>query len=495
MKSKLEDLGMRWISAILSVVIVALVALVSSLMSGPPVAQSVAPDTAVQSKTLAATQATVPVSAAEVTLSYAPVVKRATPAVVNIYATRVIPAQSSPFANDPFFSQFFGGVQTRPRVQNSLGSGVILSGDGIIVSNYHVVGQATDIRVVLADKREFDAKVIMGDQETDLAVIRLIDAPPLPAMEFADSDKVQVGDLVLAIGNPFGVGQTVSSGIISGLARSGNVQGRAGYFIQTDAPINPGNSGGALVDMQGRLVGINSSIVTRSGGSNGIGFAIPANLVRQYVSQAQAGKHSLPRPWAGVSVQTVDGPLAEALGMDIPRGVLISAMHPLSPFAAAGLEQGDVVVGIAGLPVDGGAEMLFRLLTLGVGQTAEVNYLRNGEEHMARVALDLPPEQPARDEVTLRSRGVLDGLSAANVNPAVIEELGLPFGTEGVVVTGLDGISVRTQLLPGDILRRINGQLIRSTADLKPFAKANVAGFEIEFERGNQRAVVRLRNR
>ena len=439
-------------------------------------------------------QGRVPASQAEVKQSYAPVVKSAAPSVVNIYAKRVVQAQASPFANDPFFSQFFRDFQTRPRVQNSLGSGVILSEDGIVVSNFHVVGQATDIRVVLSDKREFDAEVILGDPESDLAVIRLIGAPSLPALEFADSDTVEVGDLVLAIGNPFGVGQTVSSGIVSGLARSGNVQGRAGYFIQTDAPINPGNSGGALVDMTGRLVGINTAIVTRSGGSNGIGFAIPANLVRQYVSQAAAGRETLARPWAGVTVQTVDGPLAEALGMDLPQGVLISALHPQSPFAGAGIETGDVITAIAGLPVDGGPEMLFRLLTLGIGTQAQVEFLREGQPMTTTVRLALPPEDPPRDAVRISARSILNGLRASNVNPAVIEEYNLPFGAEGVVVTGLDDVSVRTRLRPGDLLRAINGQPIRSTQDLIRAARASVLGYEIEFERNGQRAVVRLRN-
>jgi Do/DeqQ family serine protease len=439
-------------------------------------------------------QSRVPGSEAEVKLSYAPVVRAATPAVVNIYAKRVVQAQASPFANDPFFSQFFRDFQTRPRVQNSLGSGVILSSGGIVVSNYHVVGQATDIRVVLADRREFDAEILLADAESDLAVLQLLNAPDLPALAFADSDRVEVGDLVLAIGNPFGVGQTVSSGIVSGLARSGNVQGRAGYFIQTDAPINPGNSGGALVDMTGALVGINTAIVTRSGGSNGIGFAIPANLVRQYVQQAEAGNTTLMRPWAGVTVQTVDGPLAEALGLDLPQGVLLSALHPLSPFAAAGLETGDVIVAIDGLHVDGGPEMLFRLLTLGVGAEASVTYLREGTEKAARVSLQTAPEIPPRDTLRIVSRNVLNGLEVSNLNPAVIEDLQLPFATTGVVVTGVEDIAIRTRLRPGDLLLRINGVEIASTGDIDRIAQARASGYEIEFQRGGQRAVVRLRN-
>ncbi|MDJ0629479.1 MAG: trypsin-like peptidase domain-containing protein [Rhodobacter sp.] len=435
----------------------------------------------------------VPSGEAEIRLSYAPVVKAVTPSVVNIYAKRVVEARVSPFANDPFFSQFFN-LQSRPRVQNSLGSGVILAEDGIVVSNFHVVGNATDIRVVLADRREFDAEMLLADPDTDLAILQLRGAPDLPALDFADSDRVEVGDLVLAVGNPFGVGQTVSSGIISASARSGQVGGRPGYFIQTDAPINPGNSGGALVDMAGRLVGINTAIVTRSGGSDGIGFAIPANLVKQYVAQAAAGKKDLVRPWAGITVQTVDGPLAEALGLDLPQGVLISALHPQSPFAEGGLEIGDVVTAIAGLPVDGGPEMLFRLLTLGIGTEAETAFLRDGAPLTAMVRLAPPPDVPPRDEIRIEARSILNGLSAANVNPVVIQKLHLPLEAQGVVVTRVEDISIRTRLRPGDLIRRINGQAIEDTGDLRRIARERVSGYEIEFERGGQRGIVRLRN-
>jgi len=437
----------------------------------------------------------IPNSEVEVKLSYAPVVKSAVPSVVNIYAKRVVQAQASPFANDPFFSKFFGNMQTRPRLQNSLGSGVILGNSNIVVSNFHVVGNATDIRVALADRREYDAELLLADQHTDLAILRLIDAPELPGLAFADSDTVEVGDLVLAIGNPFGVGQTVSSGIISASARSGQVGGRPGYFIQTDAPINPGNSGGALVDMQGRLVGINTAIVTRSGGSNGIGFAIPANLVREYVAQAEAGATELQRPWAGVTVQPIDGPLAEALGLAIPQGVLLSALHPLSPFAEAGLEVGDVVIAINDLPVDGGPEMLFRLLTLGVGKQAEVAFLRDFKPQEAMVDLAPAPNTPQRDEVQVDTQSILNGLTAANANPALVSELGLPFETEGVVVIGIEGAALNTRLRPGDVLRQINGQDIANTDDLRRYADPGTRRIKIVFERGGTRGVIQLRNR
>src|SRR6056300_1584156 len=251
----------------------------------------------------------VPRNDLEIKLSFAPLVKQTAPAVVNIYAERVVNQVITPFQNDPFFRDFFRNFATpQQRVQNSLGSGVILSPDGIIVSNYHVVGGAQNIRVVLNDRREYSARVLLADQDSDLAILQVSGAPDLPSLELRDSDTVEVGELVLAIGNPFGVGQTVSSGIISGLARSGVMPGSngRGYFIQTDAAINPGNSGGALIDVNGALIGVNTSILTRSGGSNGIGFAIPANLVAEFMRQAKAGQSRFMRPWAGLQGQAVD---------------------------------------------------------------------------------------------------------------------------------------------------------------------------------------------
>ena len=282
--------------------------------------------------TLAWAETRVPQSQAEIALGFAPVVKKSAPAVVNIYAKIVRQGQArSPFAGDPFFDEFFRGLtQPRPRVQNSLGSGVILSADGLVVSNYHVVGMATGIRVVTNERREYRAEVILADKDSDLALLRLEGAEDLPFLHLRDSDRVEVGELALAIGNPFGVGQTVSSGIISGLARTGSGGGQGfGYFIQTDAPINPGNSGGALIDIHGHLIGINTRILSRSGGSNGIGFAIPANLVTEFLRQAEVGTEEFQRPWAGMSGQSVDYDLAEALGLERADGMLISELHAL----------------------------------------------------------------------------------------------------------------------------------------------------------------------
>ena len=434
-----------------------------------------------------------PVSSAEISLSFAPVVKSTAPAVVNIYASRVVEERLSPFAGDPFFDQFFNGYgQSQPRVQNSLGSGVIVSSDGIVVSNYHVVGQATEIRIVLNDRREYAADLILGDQESDLAILRLQDATDLPALAFRDSDEVEVGDLVLAIGNPFGVGQTVSSGIVSGLARSSVELGR-GYFIQTDAAINPGNSGGALVDMQGRLVGINTAILTRSGGSNGIGFAIPANLVQTVVSQAVAGSARFERPWAGVQGQAMDAGLASAMNLARPDGVLLSDLHPESPFAAAGLRPGDVVLSVAGEPTNTPQEMIFRLSALGIGATVPVTYLDEDGTSTVDVTLIAPPEIPPRSPVTISDPVALRGLSVARINPALTAEMGLGMEATGVVVTRAQDIAAQIGLRPGDVLLAINGRAVRVPQDVAEAAQEQTRRWAIDVNRGGQ--IVRLRFR
>lgn len=356
---------------------------------------------------LAATEAqTVPQSQAEITLSFAPVVKKAAPAVVNVFTRKTV-QRRNPFAGDPFFERFFrefGGVGSGRRMQNSLGSGVILTDDGFVVTNTHVVGGADEVRVVLSDKREFEAEIVFADQQSDLALLKLAGAGGLPVLELRDSDTLEVGDLALAIGNPFGVGQTVTSGIVSALARTRTVgrgnEGRnavGGYFIQTDAAVNPGNSGGALVDMAGRLVGVNTAILTRSGGSNGIGFAIPANLVRQALASALAGAKTLQRPWAGIIGQSVTAGIAEGLGLDTPSGVAIADIHPKSPLKAAGLMVADVIVAFEGQPVGSIEELFFRMAAVGVGGEAEVTYVRRGERRTARMALSPPPPELVRN--------------------------------------------------------------------------------------------------
>ena len=437
----------------------------------------------------------VPQSQTEISLSFAPLVKEAAPAVVNIFANRIVQQSESPFRGNPLFEELFRGFgQSQPRVQNSLGSGVIVSDDGIVVSNYHVVGMATEIRVVLTDRREFEAEILLADQDSDLAILKINADTPLPHLDFRDSDEVEVGELALAIGNPFGIGQTVTSGIVSGLARSGTATGNArGYYLQTDAAINPGNSGGALVDVSGRLIGINTSILTRSGGSNGVGFAIPANLVARYVEQARAGNESFTQAWAGIFGQAVDSSLAEGFGLSVPEGVVISSMHPVSPFAEAGLALGDIVLSVDGQPVNSPPEMLFRMSVRPVGEAIAVEYLSDGEVKEAEVALIEAPDTPSRDARVVQG-GTLAGLAVANINPAVQSELNLPTAIfEGVVVTEVSGPLARVGLRAGDVLVAINGDEIETTADVEEASDARSRNWRIDGLRGGQRFSYRFR--
>ncbi|MCZ4368071.1 trypsin-like peptidase domain-containing protein [Sulfitobacter dubius] len=437
----------------------------------------------------------VPSSAAQIQLSFVPLVKQATPAVVNIYARILTKPQRTPLQADPFFERFFRDpFSERPRVQNSLGSGVILSADGIVVSNYHVVGTATDIRVVLNDRREFSAHVLLGDAESDLAILKLESAADLPFLELRDSDAVEVGELALAIGNPFGVGQTVSSGIVSGLARSGAADnGGQGYFIQTDAPINPGNSGGALIDMAGRLIGVNTSILTRSGGSNGIGFAIPADLVAAFVAQARAGEVAFSRPWAGLAGQPVDADMAGPLGLDRPGGIIVSGLHPSSPFNAAGLRVGDVIVSVDDQAVNTPSEMIYRMSVAGLGHSARVGVRRDGVLQEMTVALIAAPDEPDRAEVTLGTRSLLPGLRAARINPAVISELNLPLESSGVVVMDAGRYGPRVGLRDGDVILSVNGVEVAETHSLAALLSGEVRRIQMVIQRGDRRVALRFR--
>jgi Do/DeqQ family serine protease len=454
-----------------------MVLLILSLLGGPLAAQSV------------------PGSVAQMQLSFVPLVKEAAPAVVNIYAKIMAEPERTPLQRDPFFERFFRDpFSEKPQVQNSLGSGVILSADGIVVSNYHVVGMATEIRVVLNDRREFIARVLLGDEEADLAILQIEAEEALPYLSLRDSETVEVGELALAIGNPFGVGQTVSSGIVSGLARSraGGGNSGLGYFIQTDAPINPGNSGGALIDMAGRLMGINTSILTRSGGSNGIGFAIPADLVAAFVEQARAGAVVFGRPWAGISGQPVDADMAGPLGLDRPGGIIVSGLHPVSPFRAAGLEVGDVITHVDGQPVHTPAEMIYRMSVAGLGKTAMVTHLRRGAARDVAVALIAAPEAPARDERVLDDRSLLPGLTLGRINPAVISELNLPLETQGVAVLDAGPLGPRVGVQSGDVLIAVNGTQVAHPDEVARLLDGRLRRIEMVLQRGNRRLVLRF---
>ena len=413
----------------------------------------------------------VPASREIVQYSFAPIVRKATPAVVNVYVQRRVQAFNSPFANDPFFRKFFGEEFGRPseRVQSSLGSGVIVAPEGIVVTNTHVIkgrGEA-EIRIALSDKREFDAKVVTQDDKTDIAILKIEGGETnFPTIDLEDSDSLEVGDMVLAIGNPFGVGQTVTSGIVSALARSEMGKSDSQVFVQTDAAINPGNSGGALVDMSGKLVGINTMIFTQSGGSQGIGFAIPSNLVRLYVDSAATGK-AVERPWIGARLEAVTRETAEGLGLDRISGALVARVSTKGPAADAGLEPGDVITKVDGFEVTDARTALYRMTTRGVGNTAKVDVLRKGQPVALDLAL-LPPPQPGKDDVrNLSGEHPFDGARVSNILPSLSDEMGLD-QNDGVVVLSVRQASVAARLgfQPGDIIASVQDAKITNVAAL-----------------------------
>ena len=409
---------------------------------------------------------TVPNSEIEIKLSFVPLVKQAAPAVVNIYAQRIIEERRSPFSRDPFFRDFFRNFgQLQPRVQNSLGSGVILSADGYVVSNYHVVGGATDIRVVLHDGREISGDVILADEDSDLAVLKINTDEILPHLDLRKSDTVEVGELVLAIGNPFGVGQTVTNGIISGLARTGIASGSAkGYFLQTDAPINPGNSGGALIDISGSLVGVNTSILSRSGGSNGIGFAIPADLVGQFLIQAKAGRSSFIRPWAGMRGQPITFEMAASLNLPAMSGMIISELHELSPFSKVGIGVGDIITKVDGLDINSPAEMLYRMSVVGIGTAVDVSYLSQGILKSSKIDLVEMPNWEAK-QVTIGPEFIFMDLHISELTPEFQSKFGLSFSSDGLIVLDPGRIASRLGLRRGDLLREVNGKPVDTIQD------------------------------
>ena len=433
---------------------------------------------------------TVPGSRAQVALSFAPVVKRAAPAVVNVYVRKRVTRRNSPFLDDPFFRRFFGdglGVP-RERVQNSLGSGVIVSPEGVVVTNHHVVGDAKDgeIIVALSDKREFPAKILLKDKRTDLAVLRVESGgKSFPYLKFADSDAIEVGDLVLAIGDPFGVGQTVTSGIVSALARTRVGISNYQFFIQTDAAINPGNSGGALVDVDGQLLGINTAIYSRTGASHGIGFAIPANMVRLVVGSAMKGR-TVRRPWLGARLQPVTRDIANSLGLDRPSGAVVADLRKDGPAQRAGLRVGDVIIGVAGYEVGDPRAFNYRFATQGLGGKAPIKVLRKGRERKVRITLETAPEDPPRNETRLTGRTPFSGAKVANLSPALAEELSVEDAFEGVVVLDIPPNSAAGAyrlLRRGDIILAINGERIKSARHLAKIMQRPVPGWRVSLRR------------
>lgn len=411
----------------------------------------------------------------QVMLSFAPLVREASPAVVNVFTRKAVRSRgpASPLFNDPFFRRFFGDAlgpaRPRDRVENSLGSGVIVRPDGLIVTNFHVIEGADSITVVLSDRRELEATILREDERTDLAILK-IDAGSevLPHIALSDSDDLEVGDLVLAIGNPFGVGKTVTSGIVSGLARTGVGISDFNFFIQTDAAINPGNSGGALLRMDGTLAGINTAIFSRSGGSQGIGFAIPSNMVRTVIDGAATGA-ALRRAWLGAAFETVTADIAEAIGLRRPEGVILSDIHDSGPAARAGLQSGDIITAFNGQPVFDTEGLRFRIATGIVGEEAVVSVRRPREELELTLLLEYPPEIPERNEIVLAGRHPIAGARVANLSPAVAEEMGRNHFEKGVVVRSIATGSPahRLSFQVGDVIFAINEREVLTVAQIR----------------------------
>jgi Do/DeqQ family serine protease len=441
---------------------------------------------AVISVTAAQAQA-VPRSMSEVNLTFAPVVKRVAPAVVNVYARTVVQQQVNPLFNDPFFRQFFGASpQMRQRVEQSLGSGVIVRGDGVILTNNHVISGAQNIVVALSDKREFKAKVLLADPRTDLAVLKIdTHGEKLPVVEFGNSDSLQVGDLVLAIGDPFGVGQTVTMGIISALARSQVSASDYSFFIQTDAAINPGNSGGALVTTDGKLAGINSEIYSRTGESIGIGFAIPANLARRVVEGALGGGIKL--PWLGADGQSVTNEIAKSVGLDRPEGVVLKEIYPGGPAADAGLHTGDIVMAVDGIDTDDMQALNYRIATHKAGDTPHFKVYSGGQYRSVPVRLELPPETPPRDKLTIGGRNPLTGAEVENLSPAVANDLNIDLMSKGVVVVSPGNSFAANQgFQPGDIVKSVNGVAVTGTRQLEDLLNQAGGSWSLVIDRGGQ---------
>ena len=432
-----------------------------------------------------------PPSRAAAQYSFAPIVKKAAPAVVNVYVRARVPSFVSPFADDPLFRRFFGDRFGMPqeRMQNSLGSGVIVAPEGIVVTNTHVVkiGGAAEIRIALADRREFDAKVVQLDEKSDIAVLRIEGGDGrFPHLEFENSDAVEVGDMVLAIGNPFGVGQTVTSGIVSALARTEVGQSDAQVFIQTDAAINPGNSGGALIDMAGHVVGINTAIFSRSGGSHGVGFAIPSNMVKLIVDSAAAGR-KLERPWLGAKLDPVTREMAEAMGLARVAGAVVTRLYDVGPAAEAGLQAGDVIVGVDGHEVADARAILYRLTTGGIGNRSRLDIVRKGKLLSIDVALRAAPQAGKDDVRNLSGAHPFDGARVANILPAIAGDLGIE-DQEGVVIQQVRPSSraARIGFQPGDVIQQVGRKKIETVNELEAMLRERQQVWLVVLKRGSQ---------
>lgn len=428
----------------------------------------------------AETERAIPQNQEQIQLSFAPVVKSSAPAVINIYTKRVIEGRAAhPFAGHPFFAPFFNDYMMSPplrrRVESSLGSGFIIRPDGLAVTNAHVIKGASEIYAVLNDGREYQAQVELVDSASDIALLKL-DLPEdeiLHALSLDPSESVLVGDIVLAIGNPFGVGQSVTSGIVSALARSSTNISDYDFFIQTDAAINPGNSGGPLINLQGRVVGLNTAIYSRSGGSLGIGFSIPSEMIDAIVHSYEAGargKEGIIRPWSGFLGQAVTSEMAASLGFKRPQGVLVADIHENSPAAAAGLQQGDLITSLNNKNITNIGELNFRMATFAPETEITLGVLRQNKNKNISFKLIAPPEIPARDLRKLSGKHPFNGASIVNLSPAVIQQMSLgDHGLKGVAISDIAAHSVSERLgfKTGDIILQINEEDVKSSAQME----------------------------
>ncbi len=425
----------------------------------------------------------VPASPGEINLTFAPLVRQASPAVVNVYTQKNVAQRGMTL------EQMMFGLPQQSRVQNSLGSGVIVAAEGIVVTNNHVIQGADTFRVVLNDRREYEAELILGDERTDLAVLRInTGGERLPVLPFADTRDAQVGDLVLAIGNPFGVGQTVTNGIISATARTDVGINDYSFFIQTDAAVNPGNSGGALINTRGELVGVNTAIYSRTGGSVGIGFAIPAEMVKRVVDAAINGG-TFVRPWLGLAGQSVSFDIARAQGLDRPVGVMVTEVYPGGPAERAGLRRGDLVTAIDGREVFDEKGLKFLAAIRNPGERAELTVLRGGRVQTMGVQVEPPPGATEADVVLLTGQSVFNGARVIELSPRLAEENGLdPFTRgSGIYVHSVTrGTISRNYFRPGDIIRSVNGKQTRTVREIQDVLKQNVREWDIELERNGR---------
>lgn len=428
----------------------------------------------------------------EITLSFAPVVKKVAPSVVNIYATQHATAtlSDSPFMADPFFKQFFEkfyGDEDATREHNALGSGVIVNQEGLVLTNYHVIKGADEIRVALADKREFTAKLIAIDKKTDLVLLQIEGQGDFPFLTISPQEDLEVGDLVLAIGNPFGVGQTVTSGIVSALARSQKGISDYRMFIQTDAAINPGNSGGPLVTTDGRLVGINTAIFSTSGGYMGIGFATPTVLAMPLMESVKRGG-KIVRSWIGLEVESLTTEAAHALGLERSYGVLVKNVYPKGPADKAGIKVGDFITALDGHEIEDDASFDYQVAIAPLDQKVDVTLLRKGEETRIPVLLTEPMGRKNSEALLIEGKNPLQGVKIQTLSPALALDLGFDSMKQGVVITDVAKASSALQIgfQAGDIIASINKQKVKTQEEVAELLQRQVPFWTLILQRGDK---------